>query len=51
MKYQVKVFNPVTGTFKMVGDIKNTAKECESLNKAMCITCWKTGLMVVTHGF
>ncbi len=46
--YQVKVFNPVNNSFKMVGPICNTATALETVNKKACIQCWKTGLMVKT---
>ena len=48
--YQVKVFNPVTGSFKFVGPISASAKALEIVNKKACIQCWKTGLMVTTVG-
>lgn len=46
--YQVKVFNPVNGSFKMVGPTASTMKALESVEQQACREVFKTGLMVKT---
>ena len=44
--YQVKIFNPVTGAFKMVGDTASTMKALQATAQQACREVWRTGLMV-----
>ena len=44
--YQVKVFNPKTNAYKMVGSVASTIKALEAVEKQACREVWRTGLMV-----
>lgn len=46
--YQVKVFNPITNAFKMVGPTASTMKALEATKQQACREVFRTGLMVKT---